>query len=286
MIWSDYMTVEEEKQIVKDVYTKIAGEYDTRIPGRECPADHKFSATEMKFILDRVSPRDSVLDIGCGTGRFTIPMAEKVSHIVGFDMSEAMLTQAQNKAKKAGVDSKITFQRGDAEKLPFESETFDVVTSMLALMHMPVEIRPAVFAEASRVLKPGGRMLIGVKNGIFERLSHADRFASIDIADVDQKKLIFTDTQIGEVLEAPWYSFTPQELDKLFWMVGMKITYTRGNIPFLALLSDDVAAHGKWLTETLGALEDIVGDVPPFNYFGYYLLVEAVKPLTSSRRDR
>jgi hypothetical protein len=66
----------------------------------------------------------------------------------------------------------------------------------------------------------------------------------------------------------------------------MKITYIRGNIPFLALLSDEVAAHGKWFTETLGALEDILGDVPPFNYFGYYLLVEAVKPLTSSKRDR
>src|SRR5438067_7944407 len=130
-----------------------------------------------------------------------------------------MLAKARAKAEESGLN--IGFQESDMENMPFEDNTYDVIVCMLALMHVPLENRQKVFMEASRVLKPGGRMIISVKNAIFERLSHVDRFATVDITDVEAKRLIFTRTRSGKELTAPWYSFLPQELDSLFSIVGL-----------------------------------------------------------------
>lgn len=76
------------------IYQRIAASYDERIPGSTRLDDH-FSATEINFIERRLSESDEVLDIGCGTGRLTIPLGERVSSIVGLDASSEMLAQAQ-----------------------------------------------------------------------------------------------------------------------------------------------------------------------------------------------
>lgn len=260
---------------VKKVYEEIAGEYDRRIPGFT-PTDKRFTDTEISFILSKVQPTDQVLDMGCGTGRFTIPLAQHAAAVTGLDLSPAMIAQARQKAEQAGV--RVAFHESDMATMPFEDGTFDVVTSMLALMHIPLESRQQVFLEATRVLKPGGRMVIGVKNAIFERLSRTDRFASVDITDVDQKQLIFTQTERGEDLSAPWFSFSPADLQRLFATSGMTLVHLRGNTPIAAWLADNILQEASVL-QTITHFETALGDVPPFNYLGYHLLAEAVKPI-------
>ena len=262
------------KEEVKAVYDQIAKEYDERIPGAG-PADDLFTESELAFLLSKIQPGQKVLDIGCGTGRFTVPLAELGADTCAVDISAGMLDVLSEKLAERGLSADLRL--GDMCQLPFPDATFDVVTSFLALMHIPLSDRPQVWREVRRVLKPGGRMVLGVKNGIFERLFKGDRFAAVDVTDVEAKKLIFTGCGNGERYEAAWYSFTPQELEALFAQVGMAVTHLKGNIPFAVWLASEVLAdpHAGGLVRTL---EATLADVPPFNYLGYHLLVEAVKP--------
>jgi ubiquinone/menaquinone biosynthesis C-methylase UbiE len=263
------------KHRVRGVYERIAGEYDHRIPGRT-PADRRFTETEMNFLLERVHPGETVLDMGCGTGRFTVPMAENGAEVTGYDISPAMLEQLRCTARDRG--QVVHAREGDMAHLPFDDDTFDVVTSMLALMHIPVEDRQQVFLEVARVLKPGGRLVLGVKNELFERMSRVDRFASVDITDVENKRLIFTETEDGQVLSAPWHSFSPDDLERLTALSGLRIVSLRGNSTIAAWIADAILSD-RATYSSICALEELVGDLSPFNRLGYHLLAEAVKPL-------
>ncbi|MGA4844369.1 class I SAM-dependent methyltransferase [Streptomyces sp. G45] len=221
--------VQEQKQTVRSVYEKVAQEYDERIPGSG-PSDEMFTESERNFILGKVRPGEDVLDMGCGTGRFTVLMAEAGAKVSGLDISQAMLDQARQKLAERGHTADL--REGDMAHLPFDDASFDTVTSMLALMHIPLEDRQAVFHEVRRVLRPGGRILLGVKNTLIEQFFKADRFAAVDITDVPGKQLLFTQTQSGEEYKAPWYSFSPHEINALAAQVGMTVTHMRGNSPW------------------------------------------------------
>ncbi len=264
-----------DKQTVQDVYEQLAAEYDERIPGAG-HADDMFTDSEMRFLMSKIDSGTKVLDMGCGTGRFTIPLAVSGARMTGLDLTSAMLDQARAKAEDAQV--RIEFHQGDMAALPFPDNSFDVVTSMLALMHIPLPDRQSVFSEVARVLKPGGRMLLCVKNGVFERMFSGDRFAEVDITDVANKELVFTETRAGEELRAPWFSFTPDELTLLFARAGMSLTHLKGNSPISVWLAEQALAD-KGIRSVVETLEATLSDVPPFNHLGYHLLVEAAKPL-------
>jgi ubiquinone/menaquinone biosynthesis C-methylase UbiE len=265
----------KEQETVKKVYEEIADEYDERIPGAT-ENDRRFTETEQTFLMSKINPSDHVLDMGCGTGRFTIPLAKIAAKVTGLDMSAAMLKIAEEKADR--LDLNIDFHEGDMAHLPFEDHSFDAVVCMLAIMHIPPENRERVFLEASRVLKPGGRIIISAKNSLFERLSSVDRFAAVDKTDVPNKQLIFTNTQSGHDMVAPWYSFSPQDFDRLFALAKLHMVHLRGNIPLSAWLADSILTEPA-AYEAVKSIENILGDIPPFNYLGYHILAEAVKPV-------
>jgi len=265
---------EEEKATVKSVYRQVADEYDERIPGLG-PSDDMFTQSERDFLIEAIRSGEKVLDIGCGTGRFTVPMAEKGAEVSGLDISQPMLDVASRKLAERGLNADL--REGDMAHLPFPDSSFDTVTSMLALMHVPLEDRPAVFGEVARVLRPGGRMLLGVKNSVFEEMFTGDRFASVDVTDVAGKKLLFTETRTGENYVAPWYSFSPQDLTTLFATVGMTVTRMRGNSPLAVWLADEVL-RDESVRAFVSKAERFLAEIPPFSHFGYHLLVEATKP--------
>ncbi|GAB2736613.1 class I SAM-dependent methyltransferase [Amycolatopsis magusensis] len=268
----------QQKDLIAGIYHRIAGEYDERIPGFTA-LDATFSDTEISFVLDRVTADDEVLDIGCGTGRITIPVAHRAKAVTGFDLTEAMLEQAARKAAEANLD--VRFEQGDMAALPFPDDSFDAVVSMLALMHVPPADHPRVFSEVRRVLRPGGRLIIGVKNSVFERFSSADRFATVDITDVENKELVFTGTREGDELRAPWHSFSPDDLKRLTAVAGLVPVSLRGNIPLSAWLADSVLETAE-VAGAVRTLETLLGDLPPLNHLGYHLLMEAVKPAVHS----
>jgi len=87
---------------------------------------------EKEAVLDALGPVEDkrILEIACGTGRFTAMLADRGADIVGLDISGPMLQQGREKAGDVGVADRIEFLRGDAGRLPFPDDHFDAVFAM------------------------------------------------------------------------------------------------------------------------------------------------------------
>jgi SAM-dependent methyltransferase len=97
-----------------------------------------------------LQPDDELLDIGCGPGSFLAAKAQHVRRVVGLDLSQVMLREAERRLADriaAGTAQMVT---GSAAELPFEDGEFSAVTALNA---------PIKHAEAFRVLRPGGRLV-------------------------------------------------------------------------------------------------------------------------------
>jgi ubiquinone/menaquinone biosynthesis C-methylase UbiE len=99
-----------------------------------------------------IQPGTKVLDVACGSGNLAIPAAKKGADVTGVDIADNLVAVAKHRAADAGVQAK--FEVGDAEALPYQDNTFDIVMTMFGAMFAP---RPEVVAdELVRVCKPGG----------------------------------------------------------------------------------------------------------------------------------
>ncbi len=103
----------------------------------------------------------SMLDVGCGAGFLSNPMAESGLQVTGLDASESSLEVARSWDKT----KKVQYTKGDAYALPFENAQFDIVCAMDFLEH--VEEPRKVVGEAARVLKPGGFFFFHTFNRCF-----------------------------------------------------------------------------------------------------------------------
>lgn len=112
---------------------------------------------EVERVLARVEIEGRrVLDLGCGSGGITLFIARRFNpgQIVGFDVELPVIEQARHRATKAGLAGQVEFTQGPPGSLPFPDESFDIVFSKDAMVH--IADKEALFAEIFRVLKPGG----------------------------------------------------------------------------------------------------------------------------------
>jgi len=129
---------------------EVAQEYDVK---RFSRGGRLIDRREKRAVLDALNPLDgrNVLEIACGTGRFTAMLAERGADIVGLDISSAMMAEGRKKARAADVADRIEFIRGDAARLPFPDDHFDTV---FAMRFFHLADTPAKFlAEMCRVSK-------------------------------------------------------------------------------------------------------------------------------------
>lgn len=98
-----------------------------------------------------------VLDLGTAAGHTALAFAPHVASVTGVDVTAEMVELARGLARERGIGN-AEFRTADVARLPFADASFDIVTSRYSAHHYP-EPRQA-FAEAFRVLKPGGRLLL------------------------------------------------------------------------------------------------------------------------------
>ena len=102
-------------------------------------------------------PGSEMLDVACGSGQIALWAARDGINVTGVDIATNLIRRAQARAKAEGL--KARFVEGDAEDLPFEDASFDVVTSLYGAMFAP---RPDYVArELLRVTSPGGSIVMG-----------------------------------------------------------------------------------------------------------------------------
>ena len=133
-----------------------------------------------------IGPDDRVLDVGCGTGFATEALLARTAHVHGLDQSVHQLRRAW---AKLGKHDPVAFALGDAERLPYRDDAFDVVWSSGSIEYWPDPV--AALAECRRVARPGGTVLVVGPDAPRNRLARAVADAIMLFYDADEADRMF-----------------------------------------------------------------------------------------------
>jgi SAM-dependent methyltransferase len=136
--------------------------YELSILGEEVPTSvlDSFAGCGNPLAIDTLHPGEVVLDLGSGAGLDCFLAAAKVGpsgHVIGLDMTDAMLEKAQKNQAVLGVTN-VEFRKGEMERMPIADASVDVIISNCVINLSPD--KDSVFREAYRVLSPGGRLMV------------------------------------------------------------------------------------------------------------------------------
>lgn len=108
-----------------------------------------------------IAGSERVLDVGCGTGTLAIAAARAAPdvRVTGLDADSSILARARKKTVESGLE--IEFDQGMSTTLPYPDASFDLVLSTLFFHHLPDDAKHRTAAELVRVLRPGGRLVVG-----------------------------------------------------------------------------------------------------------------------------
>lgn len=181
--------------------------------------------------LAAIKPGETVIDLGSGAGIDCFLAAAKVGasgHVIGIDMTEAMIQKARENAAKAG-HTNVEFRLGQIEDMPVADSTADIVISNCVINLAPDKGR--VFAEISRVLKPGGRFVV------------SDIVARGTIPEADRKDMELWAGCIAGALERDVYLDTVRKAGFVELDIKSEVEYDYKKSEKFALLSMTLEAH-------------------------------------------
>ena len=148
----------EKAAMVQDVFTRVASKYDIMNDVMSGGVHRLWKDAMMDWLAPR--PGQRLLDVAGGTGDVAFRFLKRAgaSTAVVLDMTEGMLISGRQRAEADSMAERLTWVVGDAMELPFAANTFDVYTIGFGIRNV-TRIGDAL-AEAFRVLKPGGRLMV------------------------------------------------------------------------------------------------------------------------------
>ena len=147
-----------KKEGIRKLFDNIAPDYDKLNHILSMNIDKGWRRKAVKELLDTQEPLN-ILDVACGTGDFTIEIAQKApagSKVTGIDLSEGMMKIGREKIKAAGVDAQMV--QGDCEELPYADNTFHRISVGFGVRnfeHLEIGLQ-----QMHRVITPGGKLVI------------------------------------------------------------------------------------------------------------------------------
>lgn len=135
---------------VRNTYRRWAGVYDTVFGGITAPGRHRAVAAVNRL------PAGRVLEVGVGTG-LALPDYRREMQVVGIDLSAPMLEKARQRVADRGLRNVVGLMEMDAERMAFADASFDIAIAMFTASVVPDARK--LFAEMSRVVRPGGHLL-------------------------------------------------------------------------------------------------------------------------------
>jgi ubiquinone/menaquinone biosynthesis C-methylase UbiE len=234
----------------------------------------------------QLGPFDRALEIGAGTGYFTLNLLQAgvVREAVATDISPGMLATLEANAARLGLG--VRTRACDAESLPFEDETFDLVFGHAVLHHLP-DLGQA-FREFHRVLRPGGTLVFaGEPSRVGDRIAAYPKRAAVRAAPVWRRALRVrkaehpgghgdADPELEQHVDV--HAFVPSELDGFARDAGFDDVKVRGE--------ELLANWFGWANRTLeasGESQDIPWLWIQYAYRGYLALQEVDRRLLESR---
>jgi len=208
--------------------------------------------------LLQLSPASRVLEIGCGSGRYALQVAETVGcSVLGVDISESGIRNANNLAHARNLSDRVTFEHRDvSQKLPYSDAAFDAAFSNDVLCH--ISGRPTVLQEVFRILKAHARFVFSDALIIGGIVSHRE---------------IATRSSIGYYLFSP-----PGHNEELIRAAGFQLIESRDT-------SDHASRIAKrWRVAREQHRDDLIATEGETNFKGLQQFLSCVHTLTAERR--
>jgi len=144
---------------VRHAYDTVAEDYAARLPDTraEAPLDLAMVDDFAAAVTSGENPR--VLDAGCGAGRMSRYLADRGCPVEGLDLSPGMVAMARRDHPD------LAFTVGSLSVLPYADDRFLAVMLWYSVIHTPPAGQARIFAEAARVLRPSGHVLVGFQSG-------------------------------------------------------------------------------------------------------------------------
>jgi len=143
---------------VRGIFGSVASKYDVMNDAMSLGIHRVWKDAMMDWLAPR--PGQRLLDVAGGTGDIAFRFLERAGrgHATVLDLTEPMLTEGRQRAEAAALGGQLDWVAGDAMALPFASSSFDVYTISFGIRNVT---RPEdALAEAFRVLRPGGRLMV------------------------------------------------------------------------------------------------------------------------------
>ncbi|MBV8116101.1 MAG: methyltransferase domain-containing protein [Silvibacterium sp.] len=208
--------------------------------------------------LLQLTPASRVLEIGCGSGRYALQLAETMGcSVLGVDINESGIRNGAALARARNLSARVTFEQRDvSQKLSFPDVSFDAISANDVLCHIPGRLE--VFREIFRILRPLGRFLFS---------------DALVIGGVVTHQEIATRSSVG------YYLFSPPGLnEELIRQAGFQLLEARDTTGNAASIAE------RWRDAREERREALIHAEGEPNFTAFQQFLSCVHTLTSERR--